>query len=213
LELKEMNAFETDAYDVIKEMMNASASARTLDRAARLAGEQLELMKPAAVAPTSERGIYIGPVAYVNRGYVALVIADAERVMTIRFAPKCTASLLQEMADHIKEFAHPNSWGPASSAVVAKDALQRYGARPGKKGPECNQEISANVAAAMFAYCSAKQLRDIGSKADEFRRLDVCPAFVCLVGPGSSGKPDTHAIATMMLPLAPYVESAIDAAA
>jgi hypothetical protein len=32
------------------------------------------------------------------------------------------------------------------------------------------------------------------------------------VGPGSSGKPDTHAISTMMLPLAHYIESVVDAA-
>jgi hypothetical protein len=207
--------FETDAYDQIKEMMTASASARTLDRAARLAGEQLETMKPGMLAPTSGGKFYIGSVAYVDRGDVALVIADAERVMTIRFAPAedSTASLLQEMAERVKDFAYPHSWGPASTAVVAKDALQLYGAKPGERGPECKQEISGNIAAAMFASLTAERLRDLGSTADEWRRADVCPAFVCLVGPGSSGKPDTHAIATMMIPLAQYVESVIDAAA
>jgi hypothetical protein len=209
-----MMNFETDAYDQIKEMFSATTP-RTLDRAARLAGEQLEIMKPGMVAPTSGSRFYIGPVAYVNRGYVALVIADAKRVMTIRFAPPedGTAALLQEMADYIKDFASPHPWEPASTAVVAKDALKKYGGKPGERSPEVEQGISANIIGAVFACYPAEQLRDLGSTADEWRRLDVCPAFVCLVGPGSSGNPDTHAIATLMLPLAPYVESVLDAAA
>jgi hypothetical protein len=74
--------FEQDAYEQIKQM----SVVRTLDPEARLAGEQLEFMKPAVVAPT-KRGFYIGPAAYADRGYVVIVVADATRVMTIRFLP------------------------------------------------------------------------------------------------------------------------------
>jgi hypothetical protein len=63
----------------------------------------------------------------------------------------------------------------------------------------------------VFASHPDEQLRSLGATADEWMRLDVCPAFVCLVGPSSSGDPDTHAIATVMLPLAQYVEAVLDA--
>jgi hypothetical protein len=102
-----------------------------------MAGEQLELMKPAVMAPT-KRGFYAGSAAYADRGYVVIVVADATRVMTIRFLPpNCgTAELLQQMADYIKAAVPSHSWGPASTALVAREALKQYGGKPGEKGPE-----------------------------------------------------------------------------
>jgi hypothetical protein len=147
--------FETDAYDLIKQM----SQVKSLDPAARLAGQQLELMKPAMMAPT-KRGFYIGPAAYVDRGYVVLVIADAAKVITIRFlSPDCgTAELLREWADYVKSTVpSESSWEPSSTAVVAKEALKKYGAKPGKKGRQFNQEISARIVAAMFACYSPDQ--------------------------------------------------------
>jgi hypothetical protein len=200
--------FETDVYEQIKGM----SKLETLDKAARLAGQQLELLKPAAMAPRKTQGLYIGPVAYVERNSIAIVIADAKKVMTIRIIPqRDTPSLLQQAAGYVREIMLPHSWCPASSAKAAEEALKKYGGKPGKKCPEVCTEVAVNIVGALFAYCSSEQIHDLGTQIDVLRKADICPFVICLVGPASSGKKDMFSISTMMLPLAPYVEAVIDA--
>jgi hypothetical protein len=68
------------------------------------------------------------------------------------------------MADYIKgAVPSRSSWGPASTAVVANEALEQYGCKPGEKGREVDQEISARIVAALFACYNPEQLRDLGA--------------------------------------------------
>jgi hypothetical protein len=80
--------YEDDAADVIRRLLRLYGVGfrKRLDPAVRLAGRQLELLKP-AIAAVGAEGTFVGSVAAAPRGTILIVLADAVKVFTIQLLP------------------------------------------------------------------------------------------------------------------------------
>lgn len=179
--------------------------------AARLAGEQLERLKPAIVAPFQE-GLYAGPVAKVDRGGVLIVLADENRVLAFHMVPaddKRCLPALRDMARFAKN-SFPNRWWGASLVVgVVEFALERYGGGPGGKPPSAPQPVTMTIVGTLLAHVGEEAIGVAAAEIDKCRAAGVCPAIAWMVGPGSK-EPDARSIAMCTLPLAPYIDLVMD---
>lgn len=210
--------FAKDAYDLIQDRIADVPHRRQLDRAARLAGRQLELLKPAVflMGPTP----YIGPAAQVPRGAVLVLLADSKRVCTIYMKPTGTvAAAVKELCDRLDahdDFPEPILMAkvdPAKIVALARWISEDYGGVPGAKTPDIEPELVMAILGLLFSACG-KNLEGLVTLLDAMVSGDVCPALVHLTGPASSGIDGKFCgVWPVTIGLAPYFDAVDQVAA
>jgi hypothetical protein len=92
--------FDTDAADRLMQLLAAAPQGHLLKRAASMAGEQLELMKP-GVLFAGPKGVVGEIVANVEIGTFLIVLADDKRVATIGNMPLSGHAILQNVSRNL----------------------------------------------------------------------------------------------------------------
>jgi hypothetical protein len=211
----ELMSYDDDAGDRLKLLLAARqlSFAPRLTRAAELAGQQLELLKP-SVAMIGDRGEFIaGPVAAVRRGTILIVLANARRVFTIhitRPAEGTLADIFDDLVDRIlAEFA-PDPWTPSNTVVAIKTTVEVHGAAPGRENPKgpVSPIITAQIVGTLFAATNQTERHDLAAQLEACVDNDVCPAMIGVIGRGT--KPgSTCGVWPLLLPLSRYLETAV----
>ena len=169
---------------------------KQLEPAVRLAGRQLEHLKPAAMAMTAN-GAVTGPVAEVTRGTILVCLANRKKVVTIQIPDQPRRSELLS--------ASLIEWDPRKTPIAIDTFVAHWGGARGERKPDIPLDCTRPMLATLLSTLGAKQTQ-IGSALEELVALDVCPAMVAVVGAGAAGKPDTLSGAwRVILPLAPYL--------
>jgi hypothetical protein len=190
--------FAEDVYDELK----CSATLPHLDPALKLAAAQLEFLKPAVCAPTAA-GVWMGPVASVNRGTLLVVVADSKKVVTYHAIPPASMTTMVEGLVSTLE-AQLTGADAGSKVAALRTVVRKFGGKPAEKSPPIDTELCGVQLAVVFSLMPQEQRLEFADWADRCRDADVCPALVVLIGPGSSGRRGKHSLAIATLPLAQY---------
>lgn len=197
-------SYEDDAYVRIKEACAGVAPdlLGRLDPAARMAGRQLEYLKPTAMQPTAQ-GLRGGAVAWVRRGSFISVLATAERVATIHIFDH--PDRIAVLEDAVRGFTdQPDSDDRILVPHCADWFVREYGGEPGADTPDAGV-ASINMLGALLSLYADDRRDSIIESIERIAGLDVCPAMVVLLGEGAS--PGTLAMASGLIALAPYAEA------
>jgi hypothetical protein len=205
-------AYEADAGDrIIATLAQEKVALRErLAAAARLAGQQLELLMPIVLAPTAA-GVVAGTFTMAAPGTVLFVLADDHRVATVHVLdqPDMVDRII-EGAREIRQFIQANGGKPVHGAVatVVHLYLHEYGGDLGAATPSAPARAATNTIAALFAGLTDEEVRHSLGTAREIAAHGSCPAFVALLGPGA--KPGTLAGCwPLLLHLAPFIDAAL----
>jgi hypothetical protein len=102
--------------------------------AAKIAGRQLESIKPAVTA-AGRQGVYLGSAAAVDAGAIVIVLADAERVFTMQVKQVVgfsRAEMLGALIERTKKESG-RRWGATETLHAMQWALRAYGGPPGEE--------------------------------------------------------------------------------
>jgi len=205
--------FEKDAGDRLAAMMKGTMAGSLLAPAAALAGQQLEFLSPVIMGAGGKRGFYGGKVVQVTPRTVLLVAADTKQVFTAHYvvtkgssAADMIAAALAEVEEDLPGFLRGKD--PAAAAPHMIDYfLEKFGAAPGAKGPQCDDPVMMTRLLGFLMHAVPPAERYALVKVfDVSLDAAVCPAWVWLKGPASSGKPDLCSIKSLILPVAPYMQ-------
>ena len=120
-------SFDDDAYDRLQQALAGVPHQSRLDPAARLAGRQLEWLKP-SVMNITKLGFYAGPAAQVERGIMLIVLADQRRVLTLHVGTRDTMAVMaHEVVTNIETHFPSIAGNPANVMEVVRQALKKYG--------------------------------------------------------------------------------------
>jgi hypothetical protein len=200
--------FDSDVGDRIVATLSHTRLRGKLEPAARLAGRQLELMKPAIMVPTHE-GLWAGAVANVPLGQMVFVFADQDRVATFSCGLRAGATAItaiDQMVAEAGDAGQPEGGWESLSAGIVQHIVEDGGAKPGET---CHSMGNAGPAllGALFSAIPAETRMGLATHIDRCTGAAICPVIVGLIGPAGSGRPDRYSIAwPMLLPLAPYLE-------
>jgi hypothetical protein len=201
--------------------------------AIEMAGAQPELVKPGLVYIGETSGA-ADTVAYIRRGSVLIVLADADRVLTISMAAPPRGRTRQDVFDAAVRLAKsqgPGPWHPADAVALLPQLLETYGGPPSEGNSRRIDPLTlTQIIGWLLAPTADGEPRDLARRltlAAQWRWLGscyrgllgaetgviqehVCPAMVGLVGPGVD---EGHCGAwPMLVLLGRYAEVAMDAA-
>ena len=186
---------------------------KRLAPAARLAGEQLEWLMPVAFAPTTT-GLFTGKFTTAALGTILFILADERGVASVHVLDQPDlVDRVVERAQALRAFIAENGSGDMNAAVVSVIGVfvREYGGAPGADTRPATEQAASNMVGALFAGLTEDEARDTLGTAREISKHGYAPAFVALRGPGA--KPGTTAGAwPLLLPLAPYLDTALLAA-
>jgi len=200
--------YEADANERIMAALREGgcAFADKLEPAARLAGAQLETLKPVAAGATGNGRIYAGPVAYARRGSIVVVLATQNKVLTCHLfdEPGRTAAIERYM-NRAEEL--PAESRQESTLSWMRGLVEEAGGAP---GGETNLSDPNELAALIGCLFAGKEARERFYELDAIAAEGkVCPVAVGLIGPPSSGKPGAFCVAwPVTFALAPYIAAA-----
>lgn len=207
-----MLSYDDDAHDRLMGLMTERdiAFRGKLERSSKMAGQQLEFLKPAYLAP----GGYMGSVAQVSRGTILVVLADPRRVFTVYIQrPPVTEPNLIEILDiAVSELMEivPESSDPGYTLHVIKNVLETHGGKPGKKKSKSpDQQVILQILGLLFASMPTESRHQLLYELIKVSN-EVCPAMVGLIGPGTIDPTKMCGVWPLLLPLAPYVEAIDD---
>jgi hypothetical protein len=215
--MKSFYDYKADAGDRLVEFLaeNVSGYRDQLKRAARLAGQQLEWLKP-VVFGANAKGFYGGSAVAIERGAIGVVIADSKSVVTIKVLPVTSirhalTGLAEIMRSRMDKEELTN---PLTVLSVMKLILDEHGAPPMKEAAKLLDEKTASRCLGMLLAGFPKDT--LGETLDEMDMAaarGVCPVMIGLVGPSDMKKgTDTSCGAwPIFMPLAPYVDAMIGA--
>ena len=203
--------FDTGMDDRLRQALAELPHRRQLDPAVKLAGAQLELLKPAVLSPQSDGRMYIGPAAHVPRGCVVIVLADRKRVATLYLmACEERIAIIEDAVTQVRERVGDTPVDLNGAMIAANAFLQRYGGKPGGTTPAAPVASTAGMVGILFAVFSDEQRRMVLASIERVAAENVCPVLVGLFGKGSSDHPDSHSGAwPILLPLAPYMSQVV----
>lgn len=180
--------------------------------AARLAGERLELVRPALLGMAPD-GLHCGMVADVPTGGIVIMIADAERSAAMTVMTRASAvSTMQMWADCVIAAEHHRPSGITwreNLASMFSSILDHFGQRPGET-QRPNREVNMLLLGGLFGVFSRRHLARLSADVDGYRESGRCPALVGLIGPATSGTPGLFCIGwPILLSLGQYAELAV----
>lgn len=200
--------FDDDAGDRLLRLLPSDDARERLAGAARIAGQQLELITPAVVA-VGARGFHAGAVADVSAGAAIVPLADAARVTTVHvgfIAGASATDAIEEMVRAAEEVGGPACGWDRGIASIVLAILEHAGGRPGEHCRDIG-DAAVPILGALFATLAPAVRESLGRAIDTIRERAICPALVCLIGAASSGRPGFHSLFwPLLLPLAPYAE-------
>ena len=172
--------YNADAGDPIVAALEQEkvAPRKRLTAAARLAGQQLELLIPAVLAPTG-RGIVAGKFTAVMPGTLLFVLADKRRLVTLHALDQ--HDLIEQTIAHVhelREFIRRESIGRTPRGVVVsviRSFLHEHErAAWGSKQAVLPEEAATNTIGTLFAALDDDQIRNALANACEIARLGRC---------------------------------------
>ncbi len=201
-----------DAGDrIIAELADqAPATQKRLTPAARLAGQQLELLQPVAFGPARGGGMFSGKYAMLPSGALVVVLANEAHVATMHLLPgDGFAEEMAECARQARDYVRENGCTPTGGAASAIALyIGEYGGSPGGETPAAPDHAARNVLVLMFSALPDAEIRQTLNAAMAVTELGYGLAVIALLGPGA--KPNTKAACfPMLLPLAPCLDAAV----
>jgi hypothetical protein len=181
-----------------------------LEPAAKLAGSQLELLKPGLMGTGGDGRLYIGPAANVPRGAFVVVLANERKVATITVpANPDRMAAFDEIAEYIDGIGTPTD---EDRLIAIQDFVRTFGGAPGKQTPAVPQKACQITMGVLFGGPMGREVL-VGLDACSNERT-VCPVAVGLAGRGLSGKAKSRSgIWPLQMLLAPHVDAIMDEAA
>ncbi len=212
--------FDKDAGDCLAAMMEGSAIGHLVAPAAVLAGQQLELLSPVVLGTGGLKDLlYGGKVVQVAPRTVLFVVADDSRGFTMHLSllDGYSAADLVTYAIAELETAFADLLGQEKDAAkgvptVLNHVLEKFGAPPGERGARTmdDPERARALVGLVLRALPPERRASMAQIIDACLEASICPAWVCLIGPASSGKPDTYSFGSLMLPVAPFMEDLIN---
>jgi hypothetical protein len=185
------------------------------DRAARLAGEQLEWLMPATMGAARRGGLYAGTVVIGAPGTVVFVCSNETKLCTIHLPGKAT-SVLDQIADAVQQHHPEVNFTVPFAAGAMRMFINKFGAKPGKAHPKYpngfGHDLAINIIGSLWNVLGASGKSDTGNEIDACIAAGVCPAIVCLIGRSQSGAKNGYSFCLLMLPMAPYADHVLAAA-
>jgi hypothetical protein len=186
-----------------------------LKQSADTAGAQLEWAKPSVVGP-GKRGVSAGgSVVMAPPGTIFIVLAHHETVFTIWLRPGSgtTTDAIEGAVIYARDIMKSEQpdfkWSDDLVLLAIEDLLKQYGRPPGKKGAELSQEHNTRIIGTLFAAVPEEARADMIKGLEMIVAMDVCPAMIGLIGDGT--KTGLSGVWPLVLPLAPYVDTVIEA--
>jgi len=197
--------FDVDAEETILSRLAEYPAGKQLRQAAKMAGRQLELLKPAVMGQSAiePNRMYIGPAAQVPNGFTLVVLANAKKVVTVYV--KLTENAAADFGDSPAR--------PSEYLVALDEVIRKFGAQPGQRAPDVPQDTVARVLDMLFAVLPPEQRQKVLQAAVAIAADGICLALVFLIGPASSGTRGLFSLAwPVCIPLAPYIDRCLAAA-
>jgi hypothetical protein len=157
-----------DSGDRLIEMMTLRGTMfrDQLIDAARKAGEQLELWKPTALIPNQRTFLHASAIVPADPGTVLIVLADADRTLTMRLLQPRGMSrreVINDLADIAqRHYGDERGWfGKGEIIPVIHAAVDTWGGQAGTKPGGCRR-MQASI---YWPCCSPRCLRTSGSRS------------------------------------------------
>jgi hypothetical protein len=149
--------------------------------AIEMAGAQLELARPGLLY-VGQTGVVADTVANIRRGSVLIVLADADRVLTISMAPPPRGRTRQDIFDAAVRLAksqRPGPWHPADAIAMLPHLLETYGGPPTEW---CSRRIDplrlTQIIGWLLAPIADDERRGLARRLTLAAQEHVCPAVV-----------------------------------
>jgi hypothetical protein len=182
--------------------------------AARKAGEQLEWWKPIVFIPhpNPRTRLHVGSIVPADPGTVLIVLANADRTLTLRLLPPPSKVARREMIDDVaaaaqQHYGEDRGWFDKGEIIpVMNAAVENWGGQPGTKTGEMPENAGMNLIGLLFAAMSADKRESLLDLMEAVIDRGFCPAMVGLVGKGTER--GLCGIWPLVLPLAQYFDAA-----
>jgi hypothetical protein len=188
------------------------------DKAARLAGEQLEWLMPAGYGARPQRRTLCRHGCDGAAGNGCLRVLQRNQACTIHLPiEQGKAKLaLDEIADAVQQHHPEVNFTVPFAAGAMRMFINKFGSKPGKAHPKYpngfGHDLAINIIGSLWNVFGDSGKSDTGNEIEACIAAGVCPAIVCLIGRTKSGAKNGYSFCLLMLPMAPYADHVLAAA-